>query len=246
MKTIQIPNSIKAISACAVASLVFSAITPLQAQQDLLAKNKADLEVRISQNRARLDQRQIDPAKAIPAAVLAAAKGVVILNQVKAGLVIGAEVGNGVVILKDAQGNWGPPAFVTIGKGSFGFQIGASETISFFILMTDESLKLVRGGGAGGIGVSLKAAVGPLGAGGDIGSASLRKPVLVYSNVKGAFAGASIDTGGLIGSEKRNQVAYDGMNMEQILFSGNAVITPAGKLLGDALSFYSGKPVPVQ
>ncbi len=239
MKTIRTLNPFRSLGVFSVAALALNCmVAPIQAQNPF-SKSKADLETRIGENRIRLEERQVRPGQAIPAQVLKNARGLIIMHQVKAGLVIGAELGNGVALVKDSKGKWSPPAFVSLGKGSFGLQIGASESVSFLVLMTDESLRLLKGGGAGSAGVALKAADGPLGVGGDIGSVSTRQPVLVYSNVDGAFAGATLETGAVVGAKKKNATVY-GLTLEQILFTGKAEVTPAGKQLVKVIEKYSG------
>ena len=213
---------------------------PAHAQGPFKKKSANELETRISENRLLLENRQLRADQASPKEVLNAAHGIVILHQVKAGLGIGAEIGNGVALVRNSAGQWGAPAFITSTKGSWGFQIGADESITFLVLMTNESLRLLRDGGAGAVGVNLEAVAGPYDAGGDAGSITMRKPVLVYSNAKGAFAGASIGAGGIVSSKKKNKTAY-GSDMETILFSGRVAPTPAGTLLIRRINEYSGR-----
>lgn len=220
--------------------IVFAAsllASPVVAQNPF-KRTQSDLEARIGENRLRLEERQLRRDQAIPAGILAQARGLVILRNLKVGVGFGAEIGNGVAIVKDSTGSWGPPAFMTLSKGSWGAQIGANETITFIVLMTEESLRLLRNGGAGDAGVDVKAVAGPLGTGGEAGTVSLREPVLIYSSAKGAFIGASFQAGALIGARKKNMTLYNA-NSDQILFSGRVKPTPAGWKLIEALNKYS-------
>lgn len=206
--------------------------------QNPFKKTQADLEARIGENRLRLEERQLRRGQAIPASILAQARGLVILRNVKVGVGFGAEIGNGVALVKDSSGSWSPPAFMSLSKGSWGAQIGANETITFIVLMTEESLRLLRNGGSGDAGVDVKAVAGPLDTGGEAGTISLREPVLIYSSAKGAFIGASFQAGALVGSKKKNQTLYNA-NSDQILFSGQVKPTPAGWKLIEALNKFS-------
>lgn len=203
-------------------------------------KSKEELEGRIRANLGRLAERQQDPERAIPAEVISRAKGIVILNSLKAGFIVGAEIGNGVAVVRDASGAWGAPAFVALVNRSFGFQAGADEAVTILCLMTEESLKVVHHGGALEAGVDLEAAAGPLGLGGEVTSISLQKSILVYTSEKGAYAGASVEAGALIGDKKKNETIY-GTKMEAVLFSGQAQPTPAGRELIKALDAFGGK-----
>lgn len=203
-------------------------------------KSKEELEERINANLTRLAGRQQDPQWAIPPQIFAQAKGLVILHSVKAGFIFGAEVGNGIAIVRNANGSWGAPAFVALLNRSLGLQAGADESVTVLCLMTDESLKVIHHEVNVEVGIDLEAAAGPLGAGGEITSATLQKPVLVYSSQKGLFAGASIEAGAILGDKKKNEALY-GKKMDAILFSGEAQPTPAGLRFIEALNAFAGQ-----
>lgn len=220
--------------------LVIVPVLLAMASNGFADKSKEELDERIRANVARLTERQQDGKWAIPPQVLAQAKGIVILHSVKAGFIVGAEVGNGVAVVRHANGTWGAPAFVALVNRSFGFQAGADEAVTILCLMTEQSLKVIHHGANVEVGIDLEAAAGPLGAGGEFTSATLQKPVLVYTSEKGAFAGASIQAGALIGDKKKNETVY-GEKMEAILFSGQAQPTPAGLQLIEALNAFAGQ-----
>jgi lipid-binding SYLF domain-containing protein len=122
---------------------------------------------------------------------LAKAKAVLIFPKVlKAGFVLGGSGGNGVLLVRDAKsGGWVGPAFYTMGSASLGFQAGASSAEVVMIINSQKSLdslysnKVKLGGDA-------SAAIGPKGVG--TGTA-LNADFIVYSTVKGAFAGMAVD-----------------------------------------------------
>ena len=198
-------------------------------------KSQADLETRITENRLRFEERQRRRGEAIPQSILAAAKGILIMHQVKAGLGIGAEFGNGIASVKQRDGSWGTPGFVSLSKGSYGLQIGANEAVTIMVLMTDESLQLLKGGGSGNVGLSVEAVAGPLDAGGSIDSTMVQKPILVYSDAQGAFIGAAFQAGAIVEAKKKNETAY-AASLEQILFSGRFRPTVAGAALIQVLN----------
>ena len=235
------------LSSLTFAGILFASLaltSPLEAQNPFkgkknpFKKTQPDLEVRIGENRLRFEERQLRRGEAIPPRVIAQARGIVILHHVKVGMGFGAELGNGVAVVKDTNGNWGPPAFVTLSKGSWGAQIGANEAVTIMVLMNEDGLRILRDGGAGDAGVELNAVAGPMETGGEAGTISLREPVLIYSSAKGAFIGASFEAGALIGARNKNQTLY-GTTSDQILFSGRVKPTPAGWKLIESLNKHS-------
>ncbi|NRB73959.1 MAG: lipid-binding SYLF domain-containing protein [Verrucomicrobiales bacterium] len=236
MKTASI--TIQMASALLIGAISFGTLGD-QAEAQIIKRNPEKLETRIGDHRLRFEQRQLRQGQAIPAQVLANAKGIVIMHHFRAGFGVSADLGGGVAMVRKADGKWCAPAFVSIGKGAIGPMVGADESVTILCLMTDESLRLLKGGGAGGAGVNLEAVAGPLDAGGDIGTVSARQPVLVYSNARGAFIGASLGGGALVGAKQRNAALY-GLTMEQILFGGNAKMTPAGEALAISVDKAAG------
>lgn len=93
------------------------------------------------------------------------AKGVFIVpSMLKAGFVFGAAGGSGVLLARDASGNWSAPAFYTIGAGSFGLQIGLEDSEIMFVVMTDAGMKALINNEVK-LGAKASMAVGPIGAG---------------------------------------------------------------------------------
>lgn len=223
------------------AFITLAGLTSETANAQAFNKSQGQLEERIDMNRIRLEERQVRAEHAIPPQVLRAAKGIVILNKVKAGFIVAAEVGNGIAMVKNAHGQWSAPAFITTGKGSWGFQIGANNSVTFLLLMNDESLNLLRGGNGASVGMNLEAVAGPLGAGGDIETLTLKKPVLVYSSSAGAFAGISLQAGAIAEAANKNRNFY-GVTMGQILFGGTTKATTNGNALIRTLEKYSVTP----
>jgi lipid-binding SYLF domain-containing protein len=137
---------------------------------------------------------------------LAKAKAVLIFPQIlKAGFVLGGSGGSGVLLVHDAAtGEWTGPAFYTMGSASLGFQAGASAAEVLMVVNSQKALdslytnKLKLGGDA-------SVAVGPKGAG---TGASLGADFIVYSTVKGAFAGIAVDGSVLDVRQKLNEGYY--------------------------------------
>ena len=77
----------------------------------------------------------------IPATLLAEAHGVAIIpDVVKLGFVVGGQHGRGVIVLRQADGSWRGPMFVTITGGSIGWQIGAQATDFVLVFKSQKSV----------------------------------------------------------------------------------------------------------
>src|SRR5882724_11220213 len=63
------------------------------------------------------------PLKGIPAALLKDAQGVAIVpGLIKGGFIVGIEHGKGVVVIRDKNGAWQSPNFITVTGGGIGWQ----------------------------------------------------------------------------------------------------------------------------
>ena len=149
---------------------------------------------RLAQSAAVLQEILSAPDKGIPADLLRKAHGVVIVPGLKkAGLVIGGKYGRGFLVCR-APGNdaWGAPAALRIEGGSFGFQIGASETDVVMLLMDDRSVKGILSSRFT-LGGDADVAAGPVGRSTAAQTdATMNAKILSYSRSRGVFAGLAL------------------------------------------------------
>lgn len=141
-----------------------------------------------------LDEVMAIPARQIPQQLLSEARGVVIVpGVVKGGFVVGVRHGTGVMLVKDDQGSWLPPSFVSLSGGSVGWQAGLQSTDVVLVFKTRKSVNAMLQGKFT-IGLDAAAAAGPVGRNASAGTdPSLRAEVYSYSRSRGLFAGVSID-----------------------------------------------------
>src|SRR4029434_5228716 len=101
--------------------------------------------------------------KQIPAGLLADAHGVAIVpDAIKVGLLVGGQRGHGVVIVREKDGSWRAPTFMTLTGGSIGWQIGAQATDFVLVFKTQKSVEgLLRGKFT--LGADAAIAAGPVG-----------------------------------------------------------------------------------
>jgi lipid-binding SYLF domain-containing protein len=99
----------------------------------------------------------------IPQNLLAGAQGIVIIpNMIRGAFIFGAQYGRGVLLVRSPQGGWQPPRMVTMGGGSFGYQIGVQATDLVLVFRTQQSVANLLAGTLK-IGVDASAAAGPVG-----------------------------------------------------------------------------------
>ncbi len=142
---------------------------------------------------------------------------VVIPGMKKAGFIFGAEYGRGFAVCRRHDGvGWSAPAAMRSEGGSFGFQIGASDTDVVLLVMNDGGMKhllsdkFTLGGDA-------TVAAGPIGRAATAQTdVELQAEVLSYSRSHGLFAGISL-TGATLrpdGDTNHELYGHDSTNRE--------------------------------
>jgi lipid-binding SYLF domain-containing protein len=161
------------------------------------------------------------PEMAIPEELMARAHGIAVIpHVVKGAFGIGGQWGKGVMSQRNENGGWSEPAFIEIGGGSFGFQIGVQAS-DIVLVFTDESGIKGLLKGKLKFGADISATAGPVGRKAEVGTdVFLRSGFFAYSRSKGLFAGISLD-GSVIGidGDANRRVYGKDVTGEQILLS---------------------------
>ena len=134
------------------------------------------------------------PARRIPQRMLNEAQAIAIIPRViKVGFIAGVRRGQGVVMIRDAEGEWSLPQFLTLTGGSIGWQAGIQGTDVVLVFRTRTSVdSLLRGKFT--IGADAAAAAGPVGRNASAATdAQLGAEILSYSRSRGLFVGVSLD-----------------------------------------------------
>jgi lipid-binding SYLF domain-containing protein len=177
----------------------------------------------------KVDDRLDASAETLTAMMRAADKGipqdlldkahcvVVVPGMKKAGFIFGAKYGRGFAVCRRHGGSgWSAPAGMRVEGGSFGFQIGASDTDVVMLVMNDGGMKhllsdkFTLGGDA-------TVAAGPIGRAASAQTdAMMNAEVLSYSRSHGLFAGISLEGATLRPDEETNRELYghDATNRE--------------------------------
>jgi lipid-binding SYLF domain-containing protein len=150
------------------------------------------------------------PDKGIPQDLLDKSACVVIVPNMKKGaFIVGAKYGRGFVVCRNQNGRgWSAPGGVKVEGGSFGFQIGGSETDVVMLLMNQSAIdKLLSSKFT--IGGDASVAAGPVGRTSSAATdAQLHAELLSYSRARGLFAGVSLDGATLRPDDDANKDMY--------------------------------------
>jgi len=166
------------------------------------------------------------PETGIPLALLSDAQGIAVIPRViKAGLVVGGEYGKGVLSVRESDGTWSAPVFVTLAGGSVGYQIGAEATDFVIVFKNRKGIdEISKGKFTLGVGASV--AAGPVGR--NVKAATdvkLDAEIYSYSRSRGLFAGISLEGASL-------QIDHDSDSE----FYGRKSISPADILAGKGIT----------
>ena len=166
------------------------------------------------------------PENSIPEELMARAHGIAVIpHVVKGAFGVGGQWGKGLMSQRREDGSWSAPAYIAIGGGSFGLQIGVQAT-DIVLVFTDEDG--VRGilKGKVKLGADASATAGPVGRKAEVGTdVLLRSAVFAYSRSKGLFAGVSLD-GSVIGmDDNANRKIYGNNVTGEDILLGKTVRT---------------------
>src|SRR5262249_37422139 len=139
------------------------------------------------------------PENSIPEELMARAHGIAVIpHVVKGAFGIGGQWGKGLMSQRREDGRWSSPAYIEIGGGSFGLQIGVQASDMVLVFTDEGGLKGILKGKLK-LGADASATAGPVGRKAEVGTdVLLRSAVFAYSRSKGLFAGISLD-GSVIG-----------------------------------------------
>ena len=147
--------------------------------------------------------------QSIPTWLLERAYGIVVVPQVIKGAVFfGGRGGRGVMAVRNPDGAWSDPVFVTLAGGSWGFQFGVQSSDVVLVLMSRESVEGISGGKVT-LGADASVAAGPLGRSASANTdATFKAQVLSYSRSEGLFFGVALDGSVISVDDKANESAY--------------------------------------
>ena len=174
------------------------------AREDTVARLQASVDV--------LHSIMSAPDKGIPEEVLSNAKCILVIpNLIKGGFIFGGKHGRGIASCRTGEG-WSAPAFVSIGGGSWGLQIGVEGVDLVVLVMNDQGFQHLLSSkfeltGEGSV------AAGPVGRHASAGTDwKMNTEMLTYSRSKGVFAGLTLE-GAVIEQDNDSTRAIYGRHM---------------------------------
>ncbi|XP_028324850.1 SH3 domain-containing YSC84-like protein 1 [Gouania willdenowi] len=150
------------------------------------------------------------PDKLIPPHVIAKAEGLAIISVIKAGFLVTARGGSGIVIARLADRRWSAPSAIGIAGLGGGFEIGVEVSDLVMILNQRRAIDAFTKGGNLTLGGNCTVAVGPVGRNVEA-DVALRSTaaVFTYCRSKGLFAGISLEGSYLIERKDTNRKFYE-------------------------------------
>ncbi|ALG69365.2 lipid-binding SYLF domain-containing protein [Beggiatoa leptomitoformis] len=178
----------------------------------------------------------------LPSALLREAEAIVIIpNLLRVAFIIGGSGGTGVMLIRDKNGIWTNPSFITLASGSIGLQIGANASDIVIVFMQRDSIRQIEQGKFK-LGADIGMSVGIVGAGINA-STDFRAASYAYSRSQGVFAGVSLEGALLDIDPAGNQGLYGLPYTAQDIFSGKVKTnSKTVQRLQNILSHYERHP----
>lgn len=207
----------------------------------LFAANEA--EKRLTAANTTIAEIMASSDKGIPQDLLNKAACVVIVPGLKKGaFIVGGKFGRGFVLCrKDSGVGWSAPASIKVEGGSFGFQIGGSETDVVMLILNKSGIdkllqsKFTLGGDA-------SVAAGPVGRASSADTdATFRAEILTYSRSRGVFAGISLQGATLRPDNDANEELYSGAKTNRDILTADVAAPASAEPLIRTLNKYSSR-----
>jgi len=184
------------------------------------------------------------PDKSIPQDLLGRAQCIVIVPGLKkAAFIVGGKYGKGFVSCRKPGGvGWSAPGSVRVEGGSFGFQIGGTETDAFMLVMNNKGMDRLLSTKFT-LGADASVAAGPVGRSTQAETdAALTAEILTWSRQRGLFAGVSLSGATLREDSDWNQDLYGKkITNRDIILKGNVAAPKSAGALMTELNRYSSR-----
>lgn len=194
------------VLAILVVGLLFAPYTPAT------AADRDDAQGLVDRARVTFKEFMRDPIYNWLYENLDRAKGVLIFPQVlKGGFILGGSGGSGVLLVRDEKtGNWGEPAFYTVGSVTFGLQIGGEATEVVMLAMTQKAIGSLLSSSFK-LGGDVSVALGPVGGGvkANADIPSVTADFLSFAKSKGLYAGLNLEGSVIAVRDSLNKGYYD-------------------------------------
>jgi lipid-binding SYLF domain-containing protein len=158
------------------------------------AQASAREEARLLVSSEILEELRSVKDQAIPDRLLQRAYGIAVIpSMTKIAFFLGGRRGHGVLVVRDKDGRFSSPVFITMTGGSFGWQWGIQSTDIVLVFTTPKGIEGINGGKVT-LGAGASVAAGPVGRDAAAATdATFKAEVYSYSRNRGLFAGIAVD-----------------------------------------------------
>ena len=190
------------------------------------ANGRDDARERLTNAGVVLGEIMNTPDKGIPQEVFENAKCIAVVpNLIKGAFIFGGKHGRGVATCRTGKG-WSAPAFISVGGGSWGLQIGVQGIDLVMVVMNDQGMQHMLANKFQ-VGGDAAAAAGPVGRHASAGTDwKADSQILTYSRSKGLFAGISL-TGAVVQQDMDSTRAIYGKKLDQRTILSGSVAAPS-------------------
>lgn len=192
-------HSLKTLAVGATALLVSATAFGVPSKDDVK---------RLNDSTVVLDEMRGAPDTGIPEGIWRRAECVVVMPSMKkAAFIIGGEWGTGVMSCR-TRNHWSAPVFMSLAKGSAGFQIGGESTDLVLVVMNRSGVEKLLSNKVT-LGSDASVAAGPVGRTASAATdVQMNAEMLSYSRTKGLFAGVDLSGGTLKPDNDANYRMY--------------------------------------
>lgn len=150
----------------------------------------------------------------IPDRLLERAYAIAIIpDMTKIAFFAGGRRGHGVLVVRDKDGRFTSPTFITMTGGSFGWQWGVQTADIMLVFTTRKGVEGITGGKFT-LGADASVAAGPVGRQASASTdTSFKAEVYSYSRTRGVFAGLALDGTALTIDDDANDLFYGKSNV---------------------------------
>jgi len=175
---------------------------------------------------------QAIPESAIPDKLLDEARAVVIVpDTLKVGLVAGWRRGHGLLSVKNPDGTWSNPSFVSLTGGSIGLQAGVQSADVVLVFRSDRGLESIVNGKFT-LGADAGVAAGPVGRNASaLTDGDMKAEIWSWSRARGLFAGVALDGAVLSIDDAANEAVYGRDTTPRMIFEGRAPQRPSNAVV---------------
>ena len=180
--------------------------------------------------------------RGIPQDLLDNAECAIVIPGLKKGaFIVGAKYGRGFMSCRTGRAGWSAPAGMRVEGGSFGFQIGGSETdVVMLVLNRRGAEKLLKSKFT--VGGDASVAAGPVGRTSSAETdALMRAEMLSWSRTRGVFAGISLKGATMRQDAEANRELYGRKVENRELVAGKIAAPASAAGFVSLLNKYSGR-----